>query len=209
MKKSMKVLVIATLATAVAFATPQKASAGQKFSVDRISPYGTSVTLNLAKSSERTEVELSDSNGKVVDTKTYYKGAKYGNFLSLKKNKAYTVRYRSVDGVGDPISGWSKKIGFVTLNVEVKQVGKSMKASYKIPKIKGVKKFKVLISKKEKSGFKKVTTVKPGKKVILSKCYGKAFGDTSYYVKFQPVFKKKVKASYANITWFRFTKGFF
>ncbi len=211
MKKTIKVAALAIVMTAIAFATPKQASAAQKFEVSYIPTTGTSVTINLKKSPKYyTEVELSKANGKVVDTKTYYKGATAANFLGLKKNTAYCARYRAVEADGTPVSSWSKKIGFVSLkNVEPKQVGKSMKVYYKLPKVKGVKKFKVTISKKQKSGYKTVGTVKPGKKIIISKCYGKALSYTSYYVRIQPVFAKKVKNTYKHSSGFYFRRGYF
>lgn len=107
-------------------------------------------------------------------------------FFTLKRNQLYYYRVRALSydyskGAYVPVSSWSYGHGINTAVCSVKLSGKKIKI--KVPKVKGVKKFTVYMSTNQKTGYKKVKTVKAGKTVVVSKFKKKAFkkGKNYYY----------------------------
>lgn len=165
------------------------------------------MSVSLPSDGEYKQVQILDaSNKRVLQEKKAY------SFTSFKvgKNKAGLVRFRYIDREDFPVSEWSNTLGYVTYNGKnAKQVGKKLQVSYKLPKIKGVKKYVVSISTKKDKSFKKVKTVKPGKKAIIKNFKGKAFKTyKNYYVKIEPIVKG-AKIQPFCITSFYFRKTFF
>ena len=190
MKKLLKYFIITAMAFIIVLAKPQNASAST--AKIKVSPYGTSISVTVPASNYNLEVQVLNQKNEVVETRNTYGTLTILSFNNLKKNKVYFVRYRAVDEEGNALTDWNGNYGIVTFYLMPKK-GKGMSISYKIPKIKGIKNVKVSISKKAKKGFKKVRTVKPGKKIVIRKYKGKSLKYTTYYVRFQPKFKAKVK----------------
>lgn len=138
--------------------------------------------------SDYVEVQIRDHKGKVV--KTRY-AISYSSF-NLSKNKLYSFRFRRVyysysDRKYIAISNWSNSPSFTTAKYKVRQVGKSRKVKIKTPKVAGIKKYKIYMSTKKNSGWKKIKTLKPGKAITISRFKGKSFKYyKNYYYKIVP-----------------------
>ena len=138
--------------------------------------------------SDYVEVQIRDHKGKVV--KTRY-DISYSSF-NLSKNKLYSFRFRRVyysysDRKYIAISNWSNSPSFTTAKYKVRQVGKSRKVKIKTPKVAGIKNYKIYMSTKENSGWKKIKTLKPGKAITISRFKGKSFKYyKNYYYKIVP-----------------------
>lgn len=141
------------------------------------------------------QVGLFDAYGNLLDTFTIQNGYTNAAFSNLQKNKIYyysvrTVKANYVTRTFDVVSAWAPQKGFTTATYTGKKIGKAKGFSIKVPKISGIKNYKIYISKKSSSGFKKVKTVKPGKKVAIKKFKGKAFKVwQNYYIRVVPVAK--------------------
>lgn len=126
--------------------------------------------IQFGDSYYRKEVQLLDQSGtKVVKTTS----ATYLASFSVKKNKVYFVRFREVYSNGTK-SAWSGKISFCTMKLG-RKLKSGKKIRFKVPKVKGVKKFKIYMSTKLDSGYKKIKTLKPGKSFKVGKFRGKKF----------------------------------
>ena len=119
------------------------------------------------------QVQLLNRSGKVIKTDTCYT---YTTF-SLSKNTVYYVRYREMDydyASGQTYySSWSGKLGFCTAKFKLSLIRKGRKVKYKAPKVAGVKSFRIYVSTKSGSKYKKVKTLKPGKSFKIKKFRGK------------------------------------
>lgn len=207
MKKITRIFALA-LALVMAFALQAPVSAAEKASVQAVnqekaqvdtqasritaqitylSETGVGISINNPDS-DYVEVQIRDYKGKVV--KTSY-NISYSSF-SLSKNKLYSFRFRRVyysysDGKYIPISDWSNSPSFTTAKYKVSQVGKSRKVKIKTPKVAGIKNYKIYMSTKKKSGWKKIKTVKAGKAITVSRFKGKSFKYyKNYYYKIVP-----------------------
>lgn len=67
-----------------------------------------------------------------------------------------------------------EKVPFVIAQYQLSQVGTGRKVRIKMPKISGVKSYKVYMSYKKDRAWKKLKTVKAGKSIVVSKFKGKA-----------------------------------
>lgn len=158
------------------------------------SDVGISVNQSYADSSYRTQIGLFDAAGNLLQTTECIS---YASFTSLKTNKVYIYRARTVQadytkGVYTPVTAWSGAKAFSTINFKGNKLN-TRGFWLKGPKVTGVKNYKVYISKKTNSGFKKVKTIKPGKKVKFTKFKKQAFKlNTYYYIRIVPVLKSKV-----------------
>ena len=144
------------------------------------------------------QVGLFDISGKnLLDTFVIKRGETRVAFKNLKKNKIYTYSVRTVQPnfetyTWDPVSSWATRKTFTTATYTGKKIGKAKGFSIKVPKISGIKYYYVYISKKSTSGYKKVKTVKPGKKVNITNYRGKKFKTwQNYYVRVSPVMKNR------------------
>lgn len=189
MRKVTRNIIVLTLILVMTIAPVLQVSAGEKFYVSYLSTDCKTVSFTIKNVSDYSELQVFKYTGKLFKKST--RGMHYHNIAKLKKKKAYYARYRQTDYEGSATSGWSKKLGFVTYNnYKAKLLRSKRWVYYKMPKIKGVKKFKVEISKKRNKGFKKVKNVKPGKKVYLKGFRGKKFKYyKNYYVRITPIVK--------------------
>lgn len=155
------------------------------------------------------QVILYNYKGKQVATQnllssSYGTTIRYAKF-KITKNQTYTIKVRTYLSVnGTTIYGTlSKARAFTTLTgikIKYKANYRTGKKSYIVPapkakNAKGVKNFTVYISKNRDKGYKKVKTIKPGKKVTVSKYKGKAIKNGQlYYIKIVPNLNCKVKS---------------
>lgn len=207
MKKVTKKLVALALALAIAVTPAMEVSAKQTIGVSWLSANLKEATFQLIRTgSNYTEVRVMNYKGKVVSTAT---GLSLPTVKGLKKKTAYTAQFCELDDNDTQITDWSEKVGFITFEkFSIKKAKGKMAARLKLPKIKGVKKYEVAISKKRDKGFKKVKNGKPGKTLTIKKFKGKAM---KYYVNYYLKITPKVKGAKYNtpvITGFYFTKRY-
>lgn len=145
------------------------------------------------KIDEEFEVQLRDYKGKLID----WDRDVCGVIFSVKKNKLYSFRLRGVkadyeNAIEDeipyvPYTPWSNSVYFTTAEYKTAQVKKSKKIKVTVPKVAGISNYKVYMSLKKNSGFKKVTTLKSGKSTTVTKFNKKALkAKKTYYFKFVP-----------------------
>ncbi len=80
-----------------------------------------------------------------------------------------------------------KKFHLLSLDISSAKVGTGRKVRIKMPKISGVKSYKVYMSYKKDRAWKKLKTVKAGKSIVVSKFKGKALArNKKYYYKIMP-----------------------
>ena len=145
-------------------------------------------TIGYNGNYQYTRVGIFDINGNLVAQSD---NLSYALITGLQPNKLYYYRAQSVSGRGGvATSAWSEPKAFTTIldkKVKVKGVKGEKAFTVKIPKIAGIKNYTVSMSTKRDKGFKKVKTVKPGKKVTITKMKKKSFkfGKT-YYIKITP-----------------------
>ena len=139
----------------------------------------TYVSLEFNDSTYEKEIQLINRFYKVVKTTTCYT---YGSF-SLAKNNIYYLRFRlrAYDyNTGSYVYGdWSGRRGICTVGYSLKLTGG--KVRYKAPKVKGVKNFKIYLSKSSGSKYKKIKTLKPGKSFKFNKFRGKKLKKNKKY----------------------------
>lgn len=204
MKKITRIFALA-LAFVMAFALQAPVNAAEKAAVNQekaqVNTQAAKITAQITSLSENSvgisinnpdldyvEVQIRDHKGKVV--KTSY-NISYSSF-NLSKNKLYSFRFRRVyysysDGKYIATSNWSNSPSFTTAKYKVSQVGKSRKVKIKTPKVAGIKNYKIYMSTKKNSGWKKIKTLKPGKAITVSRFKGKSFKYyKNYYYKIVP-----------------------
>mgnify|MGYP004527374863 FL=1 len=136
------------------------------------------------------DMRILDSKGKVVEVSEQNGGIEH--FSYLKKNRLYYYQIRETRTAvypweEDSIGGWTKKVPFVIAQYQLSQVGTGRKVRIKMPKISGVKSYKVYMSYKKDRAWKKLKTVKAGKSIVISKFKGKALArNKKYYYKIVP-----------------------
>ncbi len=203
----MTVLICAVMVALIPMVSSQKVSAVDKEFTLTLSRDSKSLGVSLPSDGEWKEVQVLDYQKNVLKTQ---KSLFFANF-NLKKNKAGMVRYRTIDNDGTPLTDWSETIGFASYSgSNVKMEGKKkLYASYKLPKIKGVKKYIIYLSNKQNKGYKKVKSAKPGTKVVLKNYKKKSFKYyKNYYVRIEYVVKGADRNA-VRTTGFYFTKTFF
>ena len=136
------------------------------------------------------DMRVLNSKGNVVEVSEQNGGITY--FSYLKKNRLYYYQIRetltSVYPWEEDFTGeWTKKVPFVIAQYQLSQVGTGRKVRIKMPKISGVKSYKVYMSYKKDRAWKKLKTVKAGKSIVVSKFKGKALArNKKYYYKIVP-----------------------
>ena len=204
MKKITRIFALA-LAFVMAFALQAPVNAAEKAAVNQekaqVNTQAAKIIAQITSLSENSvgisinnpdsdyvEVQIRDHKGKVV--KTRY-AISYSSF-NLSKNKLYSFRFRRVyssysDRKYIAIRNWSNSPSFTTAKYKVRQVGKSRKVKIKTPKVAGIKNYKIYMSTKKNSGWKKIKTLKPGKAITISRFKGKSFKYyKNYYYKIVP-----------------------
>lgn len=137
-------------------------------------------------------MRILNSKGKVIKYKENTMGM--WGFYNLKKKQLYYYQIREMETtynywLGETVikGEWTKKIPFVIAEYPVSQVGRSRKVRIRMPKIQGVKSYKIYMSYKKNKEWKKLTAVKSGKSIIISKFKGKALKkNKNYYYKIVP-----------------------
>lgn len=179
--------------------------------VTGISSNGRSVTITLSPYNYgyQYEVALLNRKGKQIASLTCDMYANFNN--TCRKNRVYYYKSRIVDGYGNPVTGWSKKKAFTTIKgTKYKLKIKSKKnrtVSIRVPKVKGVKNYRIYVSPYYSYGYKKVKTAKPGKRVTISRYGGKKFSwNWIYYIRVVPKVKKVTTEGLIGTGSFRFTK---
>ena len=136
------------------------------------------------------DMRVLDSKGNVVEVSEQNGGITY--FSYLKKNRLYYYQIRETRTAAYPweedfTGEWTKKVPFVIAQYQLSQVGTGRKVRIKMPKISGVKSYKVYMSYKKNKAWKKLKTVKAGKSIVISKFRGKALArNKKYYYKIVP-----------------------
>ena len=147
------------------------------------------------------DMRVLDSKGNVVEVSEKNGGITY--FSYLKKNRLYYYQIRETRTAvypweEDSIGEWTKKVPFVIAQYKLSQVGTGRKVRIKMPKVSGVKSYKVYMSYKKDRAWKKLKTVKAGKSIVISKFRGKALArNKKYYYKIVP--SKGVNATIGGI----------
>lgn len=155
----------------------------------------------------KVEIELTNSKGKVIDTKVCSSSAYFGD---VTKNKIYFYRVRAVeyDRATEKYVGttkWSAKKAICTANYSVTLVSKEKRiVRFKFPKVTGVKSYTLYMSTDSlTSGFKKVKTIAPGKTFTTSTFGGSTFQYyKNYYYKIVANLKNGTSA-------YKYTNGFY
>lgn len=161
------------------------------------------VSIAYAYDGQWTRIGIFDSKDRLIATKD---ALSYATISGLQKNKVYYYRAQTISGNGGvATSGWSSPKAFSTLmdtKVKLQAVKGKRACTLKLPKLTGLKNYTVYISKKSDTGFKKVKTVKPGKKIKITKYKKKSFklGQTYYF--------KITQKTSKNITCANYFKGY-
>ena len=150
------------------------------------------ITVKNISDDYRTDYDMRvlDSKGSVVEVSEQNGGITY--FSYLKKNRLYYYQIRETRTAAYPweedfTGEWTKKVPFVIAQYQLSQVGTGRKVRIKMPKISGVKSYKVYMSYKKDRAWKKLKTVKAGKSIVVSKFKGKALArNKKYYYKIMP-----------------------
>lgn len=150
------------------------------------------ITVKNISDDYRTDYDMRvlDSKGSVVEVSEKNGGITY--FSYLKKNRLYYYQIRETRTSAYPweedfTGEWTKKVPFVIAQYQLSQVGTGRKVRIKMPKISGVKSYKVYMSYKKDRAWKKLKTVKAGKSIVVSKFKGKALArNKKYYYKIVP-----------------------
>lgn len=136
------------------------------------------------------DMRVLNNKGNVVEVSEQNGGITY--FSYLKKNRLYYYQIRETRTSAYPweedfTGEWTKKVPFVIARYQLSQVGTRRKVRIKMPKISGVKSYKVYMSYKKDRAWKKLKTVKAGKSIVVSKFKGKALArNKKYYYKIMP-----------------------
>ena len=136
------------------------------------------------------DMRVLNNKGNVVEVSEQNGGITY--FSYLKKNRLYyyqilETRTSAYPWEEDFTGEWTKKVPFVIARYQLSQVGTGRKVRIKMPKISGVKSYKVYMSYKKDRAWKKLKTVKAGKSIVVSKFKGKALArNKKYYYKIVP-----------------------
>ena len=165
------------------------------FTVHHISNDRTTVGIDLPDNHIMKQAQLIDAKGNILKSQ---KCVKYVVFTGLTANNVYRCRYRTLirDYTLDKYvvsSDWSEMIGFIPTTYTMKQVGSKRAFTIDMPKVYGVAKYKVYMSKKQNTGYVAVKKAKPGKTVKISKFKGKKLKkNTYYYVRIYPILINKM-----------------
>lgn len=181
-------------------------------SVYKSTVYINAYRSNYGKYADYAQIGLFDRSGKMLK---YDVCGSSAMLTGLKKNKLYYykgrgVTYDSRSGYYVPTTGWSSKKAFCTAKYANGLVSKKSRNVYfKFPKVSGVKGYKLYISTKKISGYKKVATVKPGKKIVLKKFRGKQFQYyKNYYYYVTPILSDGTKCDSLIGAYFWITRSY-
>lgn len=149
--------------------------------------------VNRPANATKVELEIYNAKNKKIAKRTMYK---YSDSIKISKAMGYKYRVRAYytnNSTGKNYYGrWSGYRYFANPNATIKASKNTIKAYIK--KGTGISSYTVYVSTKRDSGYKKVKTVKVGKKskyTVTAKKYGKKKikGPKYYYVKVVPKVK--------------------
>ena len=127
------------------------------------------------------DMRVLNNKGHVVEVSEKNGGITYFSYL-IRETRTAVYPWEE-DFTGE----WTKKVPFVIARYQLSQVGTGRKVRIKMPKISGVKSYKVYMSYKKDRAWKKLKTVKAGKSIVVSKFKGKALArNKKYYYKIVP-----------------------
>ncbi len=160
-----------------------KMMAVPEFAIHYINPAKTSASfaINYSHGMGWTRIGIFDVKGRLV---AYDDALSYATVNGLKPNQLYYYRAQSIGDNGAPTSGWSAAKAFVTLKdkkIKLKAVKNKRAFTVQVPKLSGIKNYTVSVSRSRDKGFKKVKTIKPGKKVTINRFKKKPLGFGKYY----------------------------
>ena len=216
---SFKVLVLALVACFASIALygfsaraadALPAIAYKNFGVSYVSKNSVDVSFNTEYNDVKGEVQLCNSSKKVLQVKTGYRTAFFSCKISDNSVYYYRVRpfYEDYKTQTTTYGPWTKYKAFSTIVLKLKKSsGRSFKVKCpKLPKV--VKTVNLMMSTARNSGFKKVASVKPGKKSkAIKKLKGKKFVSyKTYYLKPAPVLKDGVFCENAYLNNFYWTR---
>lgn len=147
------------------------------------SVYPGSVSIYCTGDGYYKDVQLLDYKKKVIKTNSYVNNI---TSFSFKKNRVYYFRWRYNDSYNKVYGKWSGLKKFTDYEPKMTLSTRSRCATIKVPKSKGSGITKVIIqaSTKEKSGYKNIKTLKPGKKYKFKKFKKKGLkAGKTYYIR--------------------------
>lgn len=182
------------------------------FAISSASLYSKEISVAVAcpEDADYVEVELCDRNGNRVASDP--EASIYAFIDNVKNNTVYLYRARAYTRDYDYKTGqyvttygnWSGFRAFVKIKCKGKSrsIGGRKQVYFKVPKIKGVKKYTITMSKKKDKGFKKIMNIKPGKKVTVTKFKKKNLQRfKSYYFRIIPKLNCKINSDlYGTVT---------
>lgn len=130
------------------------------------------------------QVQLQNANKSTLATWNLKDGSGvYTCYSSIAKNKVYYYRARAIYRTGK-VGAWSYRRAFSTAVPSFTKAG-SFAVYVKAPKVTGIKRYDLWMSATDSSrGFKKVSAVKPGSRVKISRFNGKTLRSYGYYHNF-------------------------
>lgn len=180
--------------------------ATDNFAISSAGIYTSSISVAVVcpTDADYVEVELCDRNGAHIASDdgvlshAFFDNVK-NNTVYLYRARAYTRDYDYTTGQYVTTYGnWSGFRAFVKIKTKQgksKISGSRKQISFKLPKIKGVKKYTITMSTKEDKGFKKIATAKPGKKITVSKFKKKNLKRfKTYYLRITPKLNCKISS---------------
>lgn len=151
-----------------------------------------------------TRVGIFDVNGNLV---VYDDCIRYASFSGLAQNQVYYYKVQTLDNDKQPTSDWSAPRAFATISkskIKLKAVKNKRVIVIKVPKINGIKNYTISMSKKSDGKFKKVKTLKPGKKLTISKFKKKSLKNGTYYIKVEYKTRDNIKCDDFKMTYVYF-----
>lgn len=155
---------------------------------------------------DRVELGVFDTKGNLIARNEAYV-SKYSNYQfngyvnGIPKNKVVMVRVRAMQRIGYTntynYGNWSAPRASVFLKMKAKEY-ENYRSGYesllvKTKKIKGIKKYKIQVSKKSDKGYKTVKTIKAGKSLRVAKYKGKGLRvGRTWYIRVIPILNSKI-----------------
>mgnify|MGYP003372472694 CR=1 FL=1 len=155
---------------------------------------------------DRVEIGVFDTNGNLIARNEAYV-SRYSNYQfngyvqGIPKNKVVMIRVRAMQRIAYTSTytygNWSEPRASVFLKMKAKEY-ENFRSGYesllvKTKKIKGIKKYKIQISKKRDTGYKTVKTIKAGKSLKVAKYKGKGLRvGRTWYIRVIPILNSKV-----------------
>ena len=166
------------------------------YTLSYISSDRTSIGIDFSDTSYYKEVVILDYKKQVVKSDRFIS---YASFSGLKKNRLYYYTFRSLGYDANynlvPTSDYAKMKPFTT-DTSTFVSTRGRKGRFRVPRIKGVAKYKIYLATSRNGKYRYVKTAKKGKSVNIYKYRGKklAFWQ-NYYFKIVPILSNGKKAA--------------